>query len=385
MSAGEPGRVLVAGGGIGGLTLAHGLARRGVEVQVYEADEDVDVRTQGYRIGLGPRAFEILSAHLPERLSALVTATSGGLTGPGLMFDDQLNLLDDDMEGPPPEAMAIDRQVFRQTLLTGLGDRIHYGKRLTGFTEEPGGPVVAAFADGSSASGGVLVGADGGGSAVRRQLLPHIGLEESPLGGVMGRTSITDQFRRLVPGRGTMIKGGGVTLMLGRMEFGREPSEAAADLAPDARMPHRDGYVRWVLMLPPDHPEAGRREQGDTREFVHGLLASWHPDILALIDAADMAAIGRAPILDQPVTAWPQSRVVLMGDSAHLTLASGGNGANTAIEDARLLCDGLVAVGNGERELLPMLTAYQADMLARGNAAVEFSKEALKRFVPARP
>ena len=378
------GRVLVAGGGIGGLTLAHGLVRAGIDVRVREADADVDVRTQGYRIGIGPPAVEVLRAALPERLFTLFQATTGDLTGPGYLFDDQLNLRDDDMEGPPPEARAIDRQVFRRILLTGLGDRIAYGKRLTGFTADCD-TVRATFADGTEETADILVGAEGGGSAVRRTLLPEIGMEESPLGGLMGRTPMTERFRRLVPGRGTMIKGPDATLMLGRMEFAREPSAAAAGLAPDVRMPHRDSYVRWVLMLPPEHPDAGRRVPDDAVTFALGLLEGWHPDLLDLVRASDMAAGGRARILDRPVTPRPASRVTMLGDAAHLTLASGGNGANTAIEDARRLCAGLAEVDRGERGLLPMLADYQADMLERGNAAVAFSKRALKRFVPAGP
>lgn len=384
MTARGIGRVLVAGGGIGGLTLAHGLVRAGIDVRVREADADVDVRTQGYRIGIGPAAVEVLRAALPERLFALFQATTGDLTGPGYLFDDQLNLLTDDMEGPPPEARAIDRQVFRRILLTGLGDRIAYGKRLTGFTTD-GDTVRATFADGTEEAADLLIGAEGGGSAVRGTLLPEIGMEESPLGGLMGRTPMTDRFRRLVPGRGTMVKGADVTLMLGRMEFAREPSAAAADLAPDVRMPHRDSYVRWVLMIPPEHPDAGRRVTGDAVAFALGLLEGWHPDLLDLVRSTDLAfgGGGRARVLDRPVTPWPASRVTMLGDAAHLTLASGGNGANTAIEDARRLCAGLAEVDRGERALLPMLTEYQADMLERGNAAVAFSKEALKRFVPA--
>lgn len=379
------GRVLVIGAGLGGLTLAHGLVRAGIDVRVYEADDGSGERFQGYRIGLAPSGMEALRASLPQRLYELVEVTSGSLTGPGLLFDEQLTVLSRDLEGPPAEARAVDRQVLRRILLGELGDRVAHGRRLAGFAEEPGGTVTARFADGTQATGEVLVGADGGNSVVRRHLVPEVGLVDSGLCGAMGRTPITDRFLRLVPGRGTMVRGPGITLMLGRMQFGREPSEAAAELAPGLDMPYRDSYVRWVLMVPPEHPAAtdpGRGQQ-DARELVLDLIDGWHPDLRDLVRSADMSAVGRSKIYDRPMSSWPVGRVTLLGDAAHLTPASGGNGATTAMQDAVRLCARLTAVNRGERDLTSALGEYQDDLLERGNSAVEFGKQALKRFIPA--
>lgn len=376
------GRVLVAGAGLGGLALAQALQAAGVEVRVYEADADAGARTQGYRIGLREHGWKALRACLPERLYELAVATSGELTGPGMLYDDRLNVLSRELEAPAEGARVIDRQVFRHILMGGMRGHVEFGRRLRGYEEPREGPVRAEFADGSEAAGGLLVGADGGNSVVRRKLLPEIGLEESGMCGLMGRTPLSACPPELVPGRGTMIKGQGTTLMLGRMVFDRPPAEAAAELAPDVPLPDRESYVRWVLLVPPDHHVSTTRG-GDGREIALELLEGWHPDVLALIRGTDMSyGVGRAPVLDRPVEPWPASRVTLLGDAAHLTLASGGNGANTALVDAQRLSAALVAVDRGERDLLPALTAYQADMLERGNAAVEFSKEALKRFVP---
>ncbi|GAA4606022.1 FAD-dependent monooxygenase [Actinoallomurus liliacearum] len=385
MTERDLGRVLVIGAGIGGLTLAHTLVGAGIDVRVYEADDDTGDRPQGYRIGLAPAGMAGLRASLPRRLYELVEATSGSLTGPGLLFDEQLTLLHSDLEGPAADARAMDRQVLRRILLGGLGDRVAYRKRLTGLMERADGPVTAHFADGTEATGDVLVGADGGNSVVRRHVAPEVRLVPADLCGAMGRTPITERFLRLVPGRGTMVKGPGITLMLGRMQFGTEPSAAAAELAPGLDMPYRDSYVRWVLLVPPDHPAAADAGRGrwDAREVVLGLIDGWHPDLRELVRSADMSAIGRSRIYDRPMPPWPAGRVTLLGDAAHLTLASGGNGATTAIQDAVRLCARLDEVRRGERRPASALAVYQADLLERGNAAVEAGKEALKRFVPA--
>jgi 2-polyprenyl-6-methoxyphenol hydroxylase-like FAD-dependent oxidoreductase len=377
----ELGRVLVIGAGIGGLTLAHTLADAGIDVRVYEADDGTGDRTQGYRIGLAPAGMAALRASLPPRFCELVEATSGSLTGPGLLFDERLTVLHRDLEGPPADSLAMDRQVLRRILLGGLGERVTYGRRLTGFTETDG-TVTARFADGTEETGELLVGADGGNSVVRRRLAPEVGLVAADLCGAMGRTPLADRFRRLVPGRGTMVQGPGLTLMLGRMEFGTEPSAAAAELAPDLDLPYRDSYVRWVLLVPPDHPAATGPEHEDARDLVLELIDGWHPDLRDLVRSADMSAVGRSRVHDRPMPSWPAGRVTLLGDAAHLTLASGGNGATTAMQDAVRLCARLTEVRRGERDLTSALEEYQADLLQRGNAAVEFGKEALKRFVP---
>jgi 2-polyprenyl-6-methoxyphenol hydroxylase-like FAD-dependent oxidoreductase len=69
--------------------------------------------------------------------------------------------------GPPVHA-NVDRATLRQILLTGLDDRVHYGKTLERYESKEGG-VVAYFSDGTTSAGHVLVGADGIRSAVRQQ------------------------------------------------------------------------------------------------------------------------------------------------------------------------------------------------------------------------
>jgi len=381
---GALGRVLVIGAGLGGLTLAHGLARAGIDFRVYEQERGVHSRFQGYRIGLRTEGREALLACLPERLHALLDAVCGDLTGPGLVLDSQLNEL---QRGPgfEPDAIVVDRHVLRHLLLTGLIDHVEFGRRLSGAAELPDGTLRATFTDGSEAAGDVLVGADGGNSALRAWLLPHIRLVESDLCGALGRTTLTDRFAPLVPGASTMVKGPGSTLMLGPMRFRRPPVEAAAELAPDVRLPATSSYLRWVMLVPPDHPMSrpGAAAQ-DAREVVLDLIAGWHTDLVDLIRAADPgnSAVGRAMVTDRPLEPWTAGRMTLLGDAAHLTLASGGNGANTAFRDAELLCRRLVQADRGELEVGAALEAYQREMLARGNAAVEHSKEALGRFLP---
>src|SRR5580698_1637789 len=64
-----------------------------------------------------------------------------------------------------------------------------------------------------------------------------------------------------------------------------------------------------------------------------------------------------------PLERWPSSRVTLLGDAVHTMTPGRGVGANTALEDAALLCKRLVEVHNGKRDLLEAIHSYEGDML----------------------
>jgi phytoene dehydrogenase-like protein len=70
-------RVAVAGAGLGGLCLAQGLVRAGVDVQVYERDSALGARRQGYRLHVDARAGLSLEKCLPPALFRLFLATTG--------------------------------------------------------------------------------------------------------------------------------------------------------------------------------------------------------------------------------------------------------------------------------------------------------------------
>ncbi|WNV89957.1 NAD(P)/FAD-dependent oxidoreductase [Umezawaea sp. Da 62-37] len=353
-------RVVVIGAGLGGLCLAQGLKKAGVDVRVHERDSGVEARFQGYRIGLGGLGWESMKACLPERLHPLLDATSGELSGPGRLLDPRLNqvgLDDDEPLARSMEANLVDRHVLRHLLLTDLDTT--FGSRLTGYTEG-GSTVRAAFADGTEVDCDVLVGADGIGSAVRRQLIGPAVRESTGVRGVIGRTPLEDRFAALVPGRGTVVTDGDRQLFLGKMPFRRPPREAAAELAPDVRLPDVRSYLRWVMMLPPS---------ADTWD----LPADWHPLLHDLVGSADPdnTAMGTLEYV-APADPWPTGRVTLLGDAVHPMLPAGGMGGNCALIDARRLCETLL--GDGD------LAAYEQEMLAATRPLVLSSKAMLDRF-----
>jgi 2-polyprenyl-6-methoxyphenol hydroxylase-like FAD-dependent oxidoreductase len=371
-------RVLVIGAGLGGLCLAQGLRRAGIEVTVCERDSGIAARLQGYRIVLTESGLVALRASLSGRWFRLFEATIGNLAGERPVLDPWLNRTGG---MTPRRGTAIDRQVLRHLLLTGLD--VHFGAELVSYRVRPDRRVEAAFSDGATRVAEVLVGADGISSSVRRTLTPQTAITDTGARCVIGRTPLTERFAALVPGFGTVVKSDRLNLLLGLMRFGMQPVEAAAALAPEVSLPYVGDYLRWVMMLPAGHPVAvgATRPAQDT---VLELIQDWHPELWKLVEAADPDNSTLLSIrVVRPERHWAPGPVTLLGDAIHATAPSGGNGANTALHDANRLRQKLVEVAEGRTELLGAIADYEHEMLRYGAEAVEHSLAMLPEFMPA--
>src|SRR3954469_6024660 len=182
-------KVLVIGGGTGGLALAHGLKRAGIGVTVFERDVLRTDGLHGYRVGIDPDGSRALKALLPGELYDTFVATKA--RDPkyfNMLTEDLKEVLS--MEIPPStdpveSEKSISRMTLRQVLLTGLDDVVEFGKEFTRF-EQHADSATASLADGPEAAGGLLVAADGSGSRVRRQYLPQAKTEETGIIAIAG-------------------------------------------------------------------------------------------------------------------------------------------------------------------------------------------------------
>ncbi|WP_328535237.1 FAD-dependent oxidoreductase [Streptomyces sp. NBC_00344] len=370
-------RVIVIGAGIGGLALAQGLLQAGVDVRLFERESAVDSRYQGFRIVLDERGAGALRECLPDRLHDVLHATTGELAGSRRVVDPRLNEIS--QLGDVTGGTATDRYVLRHLLLTGLRDRIEFGKHLIGSTESHEGTVRADFADGSSTEGDILVGADGVASTVRRQLLPHAEVVTLSGSSFLGRTPVSARSAHLVPGFGTVVRGESASMLIGKMEF-RCPPHLAAGRHSDVALPVTPDYLRWVVSLP-DRPAPFPSEWAEIRELLLHVVRDWHPDLVELVKQSDV--INGSPLkvrYAKAVPPWRTGRVTLMGDAVHVMPPSGGQGANTAFRDASLLSRSLIAAHRGESELLPAVEAYERQMIDYGFAAVAESLNRLPDF-----
>ena len=171
-------KILIIGAGLGGLALAQGLIKAGFHVTVFERDESPTSRPQGYRISIRTLGMQALAALLtPEKLSRLSTAKVADV-GDGFTCANEK--IEPFFHVPQGQDSAVQflRSEFRSLLQEGVP--IQWNKRLVTF-EDNGDQVTAYFEDGSSATGDLLVGCDGGKSLVK-ELLPSI--YEEQLGSI---------------------------------------------------------------------------------------------------------------------------------------------------------------------------------------------------------
>jgi len=372
--------VAVIGAGIGGLTLAQGLVRAGIDVTVYERDRGLDSRGQGYRIHL--HAAAALKACLPPDLYELCAATAGKPSTQVTVMTGGLRILRCTEVNAAGLSTAVNRQTLREILAARLACVIKFGRTCTGFSQDSGG-VRVLFADGAQADADVLVGADGVGSPVRRQYLPRLAVAETGSLCVYGRTTLTGRTRPLVPAAiwngFTAIVGGTAGMATGVLDFLEAPDAAARRLAPDVRLSAVPPYLMWALTAGADAFAAG--VDGLSAAGLHAVamktVRRWHPDIRRLVELAAVEETTLIPVRSAvPIEAWPSTRVTLLGDAVHAMSPARGSGANTALRDAALLAAELAAAARGEKDVVGAISDYEREMIGYGFEAVRASRDA---------
>ena len=410
-------RVAVAGGGLGGLCLAQGLLKAGVDVTVYERDAQLAGRRQGYRLHVDARAGLALAQCLPPASLAVFQATCSEASTRLTVVSERLRVLDEqrrttdaDPYAPATLSTSVNRQTLREVLAAGLDGRLVFGCELTGSQlagsqlagrGDGRGGVRLHFADGRQAEADLLVGADGVGSAVRRQYLPAATPADTGKRCVYGTIPLgpgeADRLPSALRDGFTAVIGGQVGMATGVVRFRQRPEQAAPWLSPAG------DYLMWAVA-------------GDGRRFgvaderltamspteLHALTArmirSWHPDLRALharaaVDETFLVRIRTSPA----VPPWSPSRVTVLGDAIHAMSPARGSGANTALQDAALLCRTLTGTaGNGARtdlagsrtfrpasgatrnggDLIAAVGEYERQMRDYGYAAVAASQAA---------
>lgn len=385
-------KVLVIGGGTGGLALAHGLLRAGIEVAVFERDALRTDGLHGYRVGIDPDGSRALHALLPSELYDTFVATRARDPKYFNMLTEGLKEVLS-MDVPPPadpvdSEKSISRMTLRQVLLTGLDDVVEFGKEFTRF-EQQADQVTAYFADGTSATGDLLVAADGSGSRVRRQYLPHATVEETGIVAIAGKLPITAESRQLVPpkvfeGISMINAPRGLFCILHVMEFqwdrdGNVKSGIGGNTEelirrwPGLQFDNTRDYINWGVSatkgkLPANVMELRGR---DLVDVVLGLTPGWHPNLRRLFELSDPGTCFPVNILTSvPLEPWQTTNVTLLGDAIHTMTPGRGVGANTALRDAVNLCRQLIQVRDGRRELIEAVRDYEAAMIEYGFDAV---------------
>lgn len=361
--------VLIIGAGLGGLCLAQGLSKAGIRATVFERDPAPNYRGQGHRVHLDDRGERALRACLPDDLYNLHLATRGQPSERFMLISAEEERL---REIPFPDlgdgsqmirtGRGVSRQTLREIMLGGVD--VHYDRHLTHYTEESGS-VTAHFANGATATGDLLVGADGIGSAVRQQKLPDARVLDTGVRWLGGKTPVTEEIRSSLPESletaFAAVTGMDPAMMVGYLLFDQSPAGLGLTEPGD--------YVMWAITVPKDRlPDA----IPDLHQKAVSLTATAHPAMRAIVtqawpDQCFQLSLGTA----EPVAGWDPTRVTLLGDAIHAMPPARASGANTALEDAATLTTTI--------QTESPLAAYEADLRERGFAAVRASTAALEQ------
>lgn len=361
-------RIAVVGGGIGGLCLAHGLRKAGVDVAVYERDRSRTDRLQGYRVHINAHGAAALRECLPaanwERFER-----SAGSSGNGFGFlTDQLKpllVLDSDAE----QHYSASRITLRQVLLDGLD--VRFGKRFERY--EQGDGITLHFDDGTTAECDVLVGADGIRSRVRKQYLPHAGTENVGVTAIAGKLFLDEHDwlpAELVERANTVVPTGRAGMFLACHD-GLGVTDNPGDPLFDNVRP----YLMWAFAA----ADMTIREGVDLQREVLGRISRWSPQLQRIVADSPVETISEWRIRSsKQIDRWEPTNVTLLGDAIHAMTPMGGIGANVALRDAQLLSRCIAEGGDA-------IARYEKEMYDYGFAAVRDSLRAAKQFVGGNP
>jgi 2-polyprenyl-6-methoxyphenol hydroxylase-like FAD-dependent oxidoreductase/acetyl esterase/lipase len=351
-------RVLIAGGGTGGLATAIALRKAGIEPLVLE--QAPAFTAIGAGLGLYANAMKALTylgadAYWRENVARIDVSQQRGLGDDELITTSSLE----------PQAAKYGEHYYcghradlLSSLLTALPPGcVRTGSRIVAF-EETGRDVRVELAGGEEVRGDLLVGADGLRSATRRQLM---GEREARFTGVV-------VWRGLIPREKVPQRYDGKIISW----YGPRRHVLLYPLRHDR---HPDSVYSLSAFVPATEV---RRESwtasGDLAD-LHASLADSCPalqELLALMDTALITGI----YFRDPLETWGADRVILVGDAAHPAPPSAGQGAGMALEDAVMLAACLRRAGAGNERAA--LREYTFRRQARTTRMLESSRVNLR-------
>jgi salicylate hydroxylase len=317
-------RIAVIGGGIGGLTAARALLRRGLEVHVYESSPEL--KEIGAGVALGPNAMKALRSlelEAPVRAIGYQAAYQQLRTWKGRIISKT------DATTSAARFGANSCTIHRADLLDVLArsipaDIVTLSARCESVTTADSG-ASARFTDGSEIEADIIVGADGIHSAVRASLF---GPDAPQFTGKICYRSVIPvaglPAKRLEPYEGLWLGPHGALVVYGVRRGELINIVAHYD---DATYKHES----WIA-------ECDRAEILDR-------YRKWHPSLRELFAAGDLWY--KWALYDRdPIPAWTKGRATILGDAAHPMLPYLGQGAGQAIEDGCVLAAALDKLGD---------------------------------------
>jgi len=341
----ELNRVVIVGGGVGGLTTALALQRAGVEVEVHEKFAHAPSRATGFTLwSYAMKHLIDLGVDEPTRIGSPIEVTEIHNQQGDLIEAMPVGEVSRELGAPSCDVRRPELQAVATEL---LGDGVvRMGSECVD-VEQDGDSATAVLADGGRATGDLVIGADGAHSVTREKVAPGAQRRYS---GYSSWGGVLDGFEHelLQPNRHVEV-------------WARGSKGGVADVG--------NGSSRWYVTHRAPAGGAGERvDKAEIREHIDG----WYELLRAAVDAAEPDSMVNTEAWDMdPIDSWYEGRLVLLGDSAHLTTPFAAMGACMTIEDAVTLASHLTS----DAELEDALAAYQADRKQRDEDVVKKGRQ----------
>lgn len=355
-------KCLVIGSGIAGLATALSLHKAGHGATVYESRATPSDGVGAF-LTLAVNGFDAL-----DTLGLKDAATRLGFPTPRMSMhlgSTGRHLMDFEFGGILPDGTTA-RTMTRSELYAMLrtealrrGIAVEHGKRLMAVEETEDG-LRALFADGTSALGDVLVGADGLRSAVRPLIDPGSPAPRTiPLlntGGIVPAASASAALQGMDLG----IQPGGMKMVLGKRCF-------------YCYIPDPQGRIWWFANpLQRSAADPATLDPAELKAWLIRLVEGDRTPMAAIVGATEDIIPPYATYDFPTIPNWHRDRMVLVGDAAHAASPSSGQGASMAVEDAVTL--GRALRGAEPKDIPAAFGAYEAERRARAETVVAWGR-----------
>ncbi|KAI0896820.1 FAD/NAD(P)-binding domain-containing protein [Annulohypoxylon nitens] len=369
-------KVLIVGAGLGGLTLAQVLRKNGIPFEIFERDEHEVARAQGWSLTMHSVLDELFKAFPDDMPNFRDTVHH---LNPLNLETQVVFYFHNDRLGtecsPSTPTLRANRLLLRKWLSTHIN--VQYG-RVASQVGRVGDKMVVTFKNGTTATGDLVVGADGANSIVREHVLGKPNkevLRNVPISSITGEITLSGELfaRQLEIAHSMAI----IPITTGDMW--NNLFMGLTKVAPDGQ----SGEFFWVVSWhDPLAQQTGRvtvstLSRDERLELAKKMTSHMDPKFRRVIEettAAGIRDIGWVPT-DCHLDEIPLGRATLLGDAVHLMMPYKAEGGIHAMRDALHLGKLLSELESSDDAALNrLLTTFYGEMLPRGAEAVELSR-----------
>jgi 2-polyprenyl-6-methoxyphenol hydroxylase-like FAD-dependent oxidoreductase len=317
-------RILIIGGGIGGLTTAIALSKAGIDAQVYEQTPVLRAVGAGITLAANAQSALKLLGLESEIQSQSTPGLQGELRKPDGTF--LVTIPANELSRQFGTVAALHRAELLELLVKHVDpERLHLGQTCVGIEQADG--VTATFQSGETVHADGVIAADGLRSSIRNRIFGPQALRYS---GYTAWRTIVESNK--TGNHATLAETWGRGLRFGIVPMSRN-------------------RIYWFAVS--DAPEGQIDAPGQAKSALLELFRGWHDPIEELINAANEESILRNDIYDiHPLPHFVKGRVALLGDAAHAMTPNLGQGGCQAIEDAVVLAVSLKKAGSVQQGFL---------------------------------